>query len=75
LDTKQSIIRTALQVFLKKGYDGTSLREIALEAGVTKGGIYHYFESKEHLFGEALALITGNTAVARDIPRTPRGNW
>jgi len=56
LDTKQRIIRTALQVFLAKGYDAASLKEVARQAGVTKGGIYHYFESKEQLFGEALAL-------------------
>lgn len=45
-------------IFLQKGYDRTSLREIARGAGVTKGGIYHYFESKEHLFREALCFIT-----------------
>ena len=58
MDTKQRIIRTALRVFLEKGYDRASLKEIAREAEVTKGGIYHYFESKEHLFREALTLIT-----------------
>ncbi|KPJ61462.1 MAG: hypothetical protein AMJ46_01905 [Latescibacteria bacterium DG_63] len=34
------------------------MKEIARQAGVTKGGIYHYFESKEHLFREALSFIT-----------------
>lgn len=56
MDTKQRIVRTALQVFLEKGYDAASLKEVARQAGVTKGGIYHYFESKEQLFREALAL-------------------
>ncbi len=58
LDTRERIINTALNIFLKKGYDRSSLKEIALGAGVTKGGIYHYFESKEHLFREALTFIT-----------------
>jgi len=58
LDTKQRIIKTALLVFLEKGFDRTSMKEIARRSGVTKGGIYHYFESKEHLFLEALSFIT-----------------
>lgn len=58
MDTKERIIRTALQVFLEQGYDRASLKEIAHRAEVTKGGIYHYFGSKDDLFREALALIT-----------------
>ena len=58
MDTKQRIIKTALRIFLDKGYERTSLREIAHQTGVTKGGIYHYFESKDHLFREALRFIT-----------------
>jgi AcrR family transcriptional regulator len=58
VDTKQKIIRTALRIFLEKGYDRASLREITQEAGVSKGGIYHHFGSKEDLFREALAFIT-----------------
>jgi AcrR family transcriptional regulator len=57
-ETKQRIIRTALRIFLEKGYDGTSMREISTEAGVTKGGIYHHFKSKEDLFRQALSFIT-----------------
>jgi AcrR family transcriptional regulator len=62
LDTKQRIIKTALRVFLKKGYDRASMKEIAEGAGVTKGGVYHHFESKEHLFRQALGFITGEMA-------------
>lgn len=60
--TKERIIRTALRIFLEKGYERTSMRAISTEAGVTKGGIYHYFESKEHLFREALSFITAQMA-------------
>ena len=58
MDTKQRIIKAALQLFLQKGYDKTSLNEIAYETGITKGGIYHYFVSKEQLFQEVLSWIT-----------------
>lgn len=59
LDTRERIIQTALRVFLAEGYAGASLKEVARQAGVTKGGIYHYFESKEELFAEAVAFLTG----------------
>ena len=62
METKQRIIETALKLFLQKGYDRASLKEIAREAGVTKGGIYHYFESKEHLFRGVLSSITAEMA-------------
>jgi len=58
LDTRQRIIETALSVFLTKGYEGASMNEIARQARITKGGIYHHFESKEHLFREAIGYIT-----------------
>jgi AcrR family transcriptional regulator len=61
-ETKQRIIRTALRIFLEKGYERTSMRAIALGSGVTKGGIYHYFESKEDLFRQALTFITEQMA-------------
>ena len=57
-ETRQRIITAALGIFLRKGYERTSMRMISVEAGVTKGGIYHYFESKEALFREALSFIT-----------------
>jgi AcrR family transcriptional regulator len=57
--TRKRIIRAALKTFLNRGYDGASLNEIARNAGVTKGGLYHHFESKGHLFREALRFITG----------------
>lgn len=58
MDTRQRIIETALSVFLTKGYEGASMNEIARQARITKGGIYHHFESKEHLFREAIGYIT-----------------
>ena len=58
LDTRERIVRTALRVFLAEGYAGASLKEVARAAGVTKGAIYHYFESKEDLFAEAVSFLT-----------------
>lgn len=45
--TREHILNTALDLFAKKGYAGTTLREIAKEADVSLGLAYRYFESKE----------------------------
>jgi len=49
-ETKEKIIRQALEYFIVNDYQGASLNSIAKAIGITKGGIYHYFESKEDLF-------------------------
>jgi AcrR family transcriptional regulator len=46
----QEIIEAAFAEFSRNGYATTTLDQIAERAGVTKGTIYVYFESKEHLF-------------------------
>lgn len=46
------LVNTALQLFSRKGYDATSIRAIATEAGVSLGLLYNYFESKEALLLE-----------------------
>jgi AcrR family transcriptional regulator len=48
-DRPQEILEAALRVFAARGYRQTRLEEIAESAGVTKGTIYHYFDSKEEL--------------------------
>jgi AcrR family transcriptional regulator len=46
----QEILEAAFTEFSRNGYATTTLDQIAERAGVTKGTIYVYFESKEHLF-------------------------
>ena len=47
--TRSAIIDAALTLFREKGYDATTMRAIAAEAGVSVGNAYYYFASKEHL--------------------------
>jgi AcrR family transcriptional regulator len=47
---RRQIINGALSVFLGKGFDASSMAEIARAAGVSKGTLYVYFENKEQLF-------------------------
>lgn len=48
-ETKREILRAAEQLFCQKGYEAASMQEIVRAAGVSKGGIYHHFASKEEI--------------------------
>lgn len=50
-DTRERIQRTALDLFVSRGYEKTSLREIAEELGVTKAALYYHFKTKEDILG------------------------
>ena len=52
--TKEALLDAALLVFSRDGYAASRLVDIAAEAGVTRGAIYHHFENKAELY---LALI------------------
>jgi AcrR family transcriptional regulator len=45
------LLETAIEVFAKRGYQATTMEEIAERAGVSKGMLYIYFKNKEALFG------------------------
>ncbi len=47
---RRQILEGARQVFLARGFEGASMGEIARAAGVSKGTLYVYFESKDDLF-------------------------
>ena len=47
--TRSAIIDAALRLFRERGYDATTMRAIATEAGVSVGNAYYYFDSKEQL--------------------------
>ncbi len=56
--THQTIMNTAQQLFATKGYNGTSMNDIVIESGISKGAIYNHFESKERLFMDLLDIQT-----------------
>ena len=49
-ETEKRILETAKNEFLKRGFQGTSMRRIAALSGVTTGALYGYFASKEDIF-------------------------
>ena len=54
----KAILGAATAVFLSKGYDGTTMDEIAASAGVSKQTVYKHFADKEQLFGEIVRATT-----------------
>jgi len=49
-DTKKQILDAARTCFAAAGYNATSNKDIALQAGITPGSIYHHFDNKADLF-------------------------
>ena len=47
---EQAILDAAIELFSRHGFDGVSMRTIAMQAGVSKSNIYHHFKSKEDLY-------------------------
>src|ERR1700691_1391867 len=58
--SREKILSAALELFGNKGYDATSIDSIAKKAGISKGLIYNYFESKKSIllaiFGDAMKM-------------------
>ena len=52
--TRQALLDAAATVFAERGFHGTSVEAITLEAGYTRGAFYSNFETKEQLFAELL---------------------
>lgn len=55
----QRLLAAAASLFAERGYEGTSVQEIVQRAGVTKGAMYHHFESKDDLLFEIYHRMLG----------------
>lgn len=51
---KQNILNAAINVFIEKGFEDASMRDIAAAAGLTTGAIYHHYKNKDELFYHAV---------------------
>ncbi len=49
VNTRERILDVALDLFIEQGFDGTSLRQIAGQLGVTKAALYYHFTSKDDI--------------------------
>jgi AcrR family transcriptional regulator len=82
-ETREQILRAALQAFTEKGYDGASTREIATRVGVNHGLIPYYFGTKLKLWqaavdrafgglGAGVEAILADPSIGRDREREAR---
>ena len=59
----EDITNAAMEIFLEKGYENATMDNIAKKAGMSKGGLYHYFKSKD------IILIFVNQKISRNIEK------
>ena len=73
--TRERILDVALALFADKGYEATSMREIAEGVGITKAALYYHFDSKAEIVRSMLAdteeRVAGLVEWARAQPSTP----
>ncbi|MBV8192409.1 MAG: TetR/AcrR family transcriptional regulator, partial [Alphaproteobacteria bacterium] len=62
--TRQRLVATAARLFAERGYEATSIEEMLQELQVSRGALYHHFDSKEALFEAVLHDIEAEVAQA-----------
>jgi hypothetical protein len=67
--TRRVIAEAAMRLFLENGYEATTMRAIAKEAGVATGNAYYYFDSKEELIQEYYARNQASCCTGCTMPR------
>jgi len=65
LETRAQILRSARRLFNRKGFAEVTIDEIMNDAGLTRGGFYRHFKTKDELYSEALLQFT-----CKDPPET-----
>src|SRR6202012_254839 len=55
LDSRQEILRTAARLFQQRGYDATSMNDVAAALKLSKGGLYHHFQGKDEILFEIMS--------------------
>ncbi|RVW09228.1 TetR/AcrR family transcriptional regulator [Prescottella agglutinans] len=69
--TRDRILRAARHQFADKGFDRTTIRSIAAEAGVDSALVHHYFGTKQRLLVEAIALPMDPTSILGTFDSVP----
>jgi AcrR family transcriptional regulator len=78
LEPRQEILRTAARLFQQQGYDSTSMNDVAAALKLSKGGLYHHFQSKDeilfHIMSHAMDITEARVInVVRRIDGTGTG--
>ena len=74
-DTKERILAAALEMFSRKGYAGTNIRELSASLGIVKSGVYKHYESKEAIWNalldQMIAYYAEHFGSAEHLPPVP----
>lgn len=68
---REQILDIALDLFIRKGFYGTSTREISKTAGISSGLMFHYFDSKEALYLALLKKALSGVNIAEQFGEMP----
>jgi AcrR family transcriptional regulator len=73
--TRERIIEEAMRLFVRKGFFAASIADIAAAVGMTKGALYHHFESKDAIFFAVIETIrkAWRDAVGREVLKEKDG--
>src|SRR6266699_2243209 len=61
-EPRQEILRTAARLFQQQGYDATSMNDVAAALKLSKGGLYHHFQSKDEILFHIMSHAMDITA-------------
>ncbi|MBR6706243.1 MAG: TetR/AcrR family transcriptional regulator [Clostridia bacterium] len=74
-DTKERILKAALEKFSEHGYAGTNIRELTQSLGLVKSAVYRHFESKEEIWNalldEMVAYYAARFGSTENLPPVP----
>lgn len=71
MERRKAIVRSAYAVLTERGYDATSISDIARHAGVGQGTVYRYFDSKRELLDHVFDYAVAKTVHALDVESLP----
>lgn len=70
--TRAKLLTAAREHFARAGYEGTHTNDILADAGLSRGALYHHFQSKQDLF-EAVFIAISNESIKRAMEHGSRG--
>ncbi|MEO7578362.1 MAG: helix-turn-helix domain-containing protein [Massilia sp.] len=69
--TRGRIVDSARRLFNRQGFEQVSIDQIMSAAGLTRGGFYHHFSSKDQVYAEAVASFTSCNPFAEQVAKSP----
>jgi TetR/AcrR family transcriptional regulator, transcriptional repressor for nem operon len=69
--TRARIVESARKLFNRHGFEQVSIETIMSEAGLTRGGFYNHFESKDDLYAAAVASFTTCNPFRKEVAKAP----